>query len=116
LVRFGIQREKDEIMKTSFLIEVPHENSAYECYRAIRVFMETGSHFLANAKWGCPGDDHRAVLIVEVENREQALQIVPPMYRHIAKITETVNFTSEDMGFIKEKFQIAGEEFHKHDT
>jgi hypothetical protein len=102
-------------MKTNFLIEVPHKNSSYECYRAIKVFLESGSHFLTNAEWGCPADDHRAVMIVEVENREQAMKIVPPMYRNVAKVTEMVTFTPEDMGALKSKFNVVGEEFHKHD-
>jgi len=103
------------IMQTKFLIEVPHENSSYECYRSIKLFLESGSHFLANAEWGCPADDHRAVMIVEVETKEEALQIVPSMYRSVAKITEMMNFTPGDMAAIKSKFNIVGEEFHKHD-
>jgi hypothetical protein len=103
-------------MKTNFLIEVPHENSSYECYRAMKVFLESGSHFLAHAEWGCPDDDHRAVMIVEVENKEQALQIVPSMYRNVAKITEMVYFSPEDLGSIKAKLNAVGEEFHKHDS
>jgi len=103
-------------MKTKFLIEVPHENSSYECYRAIKVFLDSGSHFLANAEWGCPSDDHRAVLIVEVETKEEALQIVPPMYRGVAKITEVLNFTTDDLGALRSKFNIVGEVYHKHDT
>lgn len=102
-------------MKTKFLIEVPHENSAYGCYLSMQVFLESGSHFLANAEWGCPDDDHRALMVVEVENKEQALQIVPPMYRKVAKITEMMQFSPEDLGTIKEKLKAAGEEFHKHE-
>ena len=102
-------------MKTHYLIEVPHENSSYECYRAIKVFLETGSHFLANAEWGCPNDDHRAVLVVEVNSKEEALQIVPPMYRDVAKITEMATFTRDDMDELKNLFHIAGDLYHKHD-
>jgi len=102
-------------MKTHYLIEVPHENNSYECYRAIKVFLETGSHFLAQAEWGCPADDHRAVLVAEVDSKEQALQIVPPMYRNVAKITEMATFSREDMGELKNLFHIAGEVYHKHD-
>jgi len=103
-------------MQTKFLIEVPHENSSYECYRAIKVFLDSGSHFLANAEWGCPSDDHRAVMVVEVETEEQALKIVPPMYRDVAKITKMMNFTTDDMDMLKKKFNIVGEVYHKHDT
>ena len=103
-------------MKTKFLIEVPHEKSNYACYQAMQVFLASGSHFLANAEWGCPGDDHRAVMIVEVENREQALQIVPPIYRKVAKITEMMHLTRDDMKTINSKLLAAENELHhKHD-
>jgi hypothetical protein len=32
-----------------FLIEVPHESDTVACAHAVRVFLETGSHFLTNA-------------------------------------------------------------------
>ena len=38
---------------TRYLIEVPHEGTKQACDQAIRVFMETGSHFVTNADWGC---------------------------------------------------------------
>jgi hypothetical protein len=84
-------------------------------YRAIKVFLETGSHFLANAERGYPNDDHRAVLVVEVNSKEEALQIVPPMYRDVAKITEMATFTRDDMDELKNLFHIAGDLYHKHD-
>jgi len=102
-------------MKKNYLIEVPHKDSAEACYRAIKVFLDSGSHFLANAEWGCPGGDHRAVMVVDVDSKEEALQIVPPMYRKNAKITEMMTLTPDDMGMLKQKFNIVGEEYHKHD-
>ena len=36
-----------------YLIEVPHEASESACVNAVQVFMQTGSHFLAKADWGC---------------------------------------------------------------
>jgi len=92
----------------------PRNNVKFPFSRAIKLFLESGSHFLANAKWGCPGDDHRAVMIVDVETREQAAQVVPPVYRSVARITETMNFTPDDMGALKKKFNIVGEEYHRH--
>ncbi len=61
-----------------YLIEVPHEASKSACLNAVRVFLQTGSHFLANADWGCHDGEHKAWLLVEVENKGQANQIVPP--------------------------------------
>jgi hypothetical protein len=54
-------------------------------------------------------------MVAEVESKEQALQIVPPMYRNVAKITEMASFTRDDMDELKSIFHIAGEVYHKHD-
>jgi RES domain-containing protein len=69
-----------------YLIEVPHEANKVACERAIQVFLSSGSHFLVNAEWGCGDGEHKAWMIVDVENREQARLIVPPFYRPETKI------------------------------
>jgi len=48
-----------------YLIEVPHEATKAACVNAVRVFLQTGSHFLANADWGCHDGEHKAWLLVE---------------------------------------------------
>lgn len=85
-----------------YLIVVPHEATKEACINAVRVFMQTGSHFLANADWGCYDGEHKAWFLAEVENKEQALQIVPPAYREKAKITLLHKFTREEMEHIEE--------------
>ena len=80
-----------------FLIEVPHEATKLACNNAIRIFLETGSHFLRQADWGCHDGEHKAWLIVEVENREQALQIIPSLYRSGAKVIKLHTFTKAEM-------------------
>ena len=85
-----------------YLIEVPHEATKAACANAVRVFFQTGSHFLANADWGCEDGEHKAWLLVEVDNKDQAFQIVPPVYRSIAKITKLHTFTREEMDNIEE--------------
>jgi hypothetical protein len=76
-----------------FLIEVPHEEQIVACSHAREVFLETGSHFLTNADWGCKDGVHKAWLIVEVDSKEQARAILPPMYRTQAKIVQLNKFT-----------------------
>ena len=78
-----------------FLIEVPHSDDKTACIIAWKTFYESGSHFLANATWGCPDNDHRAILKVDVESKEQARQILPPIYRRDAKITTLIQVTRE---------------------
>ncbi|TAL77334.1 MAG: hypothetical protein EPN88_02700 [Bacteroidetes bacterium] len=85
-----------------YLIEVPHEATKSACVNAVRVFMETGSHFLRQADWGCHDGEHKAWLIVEVENKDQARQIVPSFFRSAAKIIKLHTFTREEMENIEE--------------
>jgi hypothetical protein len=80
-----------------FLIEVPHGESRRDCEKAIRVFLQTGSHFLKKAEWGCMDGEHKAWIIVEVPGKEDARSILPPLYRTDARIIELSNFTMEDI-------------------
>ncbi len=84
-----------------YLIEVPHENTKSACINAVRVFLQTGSHFLANAEWGCYDGEHKAWLLVEVENKNQARMIVPPAFRTEARIVKLHTFTREEMDSIE---------------
>ena len=69
-----------------YLIEIPHKNRKKECLQAITIFKSTGSHFLTNADWGCSDDVHKAWIIVDLDNKEEALNIVPPWYRQKALV------------------------------
>lgn len=80
-----------------FLIEVPHGVDKQSCDEAIQVFLHTGSHFLTHAEWGCLDGEHKAWIIVEVENKEEALFIIPPLYRSSAKIVQLTTFTAQDL-------------------
>ena len=53
-----------------FLIEVPHEANFAACSQAVRIFLDTGSHFLTHADFGCADGEHKAWLTVEVDSRE----------------------------------------------
>jgi hypothetical protein len=78
-----------------FLIEVKHEDETGECARVVKVFLSTGSHFLSNADWGCMDGDHKAWIIVDVDSKEEARAIVPPAFRHDARIRKLNKFTLE---------------------
>jgi len=84
-------------MPSRFLIEIPHEAETVACARVVDVFLKSGSHFLSNADWGCRDGDHKAWLIVEVPNRNEALRIVPPAFRDHAKITQLNTFRMEEI-------------------
>jgi hypothetical protein len=80
-----------------FLIEVPHEGDQASCSRAVKEFLASGSHFVTNAEWGCKDGDHKAWLIIEIEDKEAAMRILPPSYRVNAKVTKINKFTRKDM-------------------
>ena len=83
-----------------FLIEVPHENKKEACDQAVRIFNQTGSHFLTNADWGCSDDVHKSWVIIDVDNKNDALMVVPQPYREKATAI-TLNkfaFDSSDEG------------------
>lgn len=89
---------------TRFLIEVPHEPGEESCALAARVFLETGSHFLANADYGCHDDDHRAWMIVELDSKEEARAILPLAYRSQAKIVQLTKFNLKEIDATLQKY------------
>lgn len=80
-----------------FLIEVPHDAERMACARAVQVFLSAGSHFVANADWGCHDGDHRAWIVVDVGTKEEARAIVPPLYRMQAKVIALNSFTLREI-------------------
>jgi hypothetical protein len=82
---------------TRFLLEVPHEAEKVACLRAIQTFLQTGSHFLANADWGCSDGEHKAWLILEGESREDLLFALPPSIRPQAKIVRLDKYSLKDV-------------------
>jgi hypothetical protein len=84
-------------MPNRFLIEVPHDSDRRACTEAVRVFLRTGSHFLTHAEWGCKDDEHKAWIIVEVESKNDARNIVPAEFRPMAKVVQLNRFKPEDV-------------------
>ena len=80
-----------------FLIEVPHEEEVIACARVVQTFLQTGSHYLTNADWGCKDGDHRAWLIVDASSKEEARMIVPPPHRELANVVQLNKFTMEEV-------------------
>jgi hypothetical protein len=64
-----------------FLIEVPHESEVVACARANTVLLESGSHFLTHADFGCHDGVHKAWIVVDVDSKDEARNILPPVYR-----------------------------------
>ena len=80
-----------------FLIEVAHENRKAACDSAVRTFLETGSHFLANADWGCGDGEHKAWFVADLASRDEAMAALPPHLRRQAKVIALQKFTMQDV-------------------
>ena len=78
---------------SKFLIEVRHEPDVLACARVVRTFLVSGSHFLAQADWGCKDGTHSAWMIVDVESKADAQSIVSPALRGEARVTALNTFT-----------------------
>lgn len=80
-----------------FIIEVPHDAKEVACTRVVEIFLNSGSHFLSNADWGCLDGNHSAWLTVEVDSKDEARFILPPAFRARAKIVQLNKFTIEEI-------------------
>ena len=79
-----------------FLIELEHEARKRACLKAYEIILSTGSHFLVNAEWGCEDNVHCCWIMVDLDSKEEARAILPPVYREEAKITEIKRYKLED--------------------
>ena len=80
-----------------YIIEVTHGGDRATCIRAIQVFLSSRYHYINSAEWGCNKNDNTAWLIIESENKEAALRILPAAYQHSAKITKLHKFSEKNI-------------------
>ena len=80
-----------------FFIEVPHEKDPGECARAVQYFLNTGSHFMTHADWGCSDGVHKAFIIVEAESKDEARGLVPRVFQSRASVVRLNKFTMEEI-------------------
>ena len=79
-----------------FLIEVPHAPGHDACVRAAHTLLSSGSHFISRADWGCRDGVHKTWMIVEVDSKGDARQIVPPAFRSDTNVIELNLFTLQE--------------------
>ena len=93
-----------------YLIEVAHEANAIACSQAVQVFLDTGSHFMTHADFGCADGVHKAWLTVEVASAEEARRILPPPLRARARIVRLTKFSLTHYGaLLQEHLRESGE-------
>ena len=80
-----------------FLIEVPHPDDKLGCARSIQIFLQSGSHYLTHADYGCGDGEHCAWMIVDASDREEAGRIVPPAFRSQARVVELSRFSTDEI-------------------
>lgn len=80
-----------------FLVEVPHAEDTLACARIVKIFLETGSHYLTNADWGCEDGVHKAWMIVDTADRHEAREIVPPGMRADATVVKLRKFKMKEI-------------------
>ena len=80
-----------------FLIEVSHKAEKSACLRAAQILLKSGSHFVTNADFGCLDGEHKAWIIVDVFDKEEAKNILPTEYRTTAKIIKLNKFNLSEI-------------------
>ena len=80
-----------------FLLEVSHESGVVACARANKILLETGSHFLTHADFGCNDGVHKAWIVVDVDSKEEARNMLPPAYRRQATVVGLSKFGIEEL-------------------
>lgn len=80
-----------------FLIEVPHEEETIACAKAIKILFESGSHFITHADFGCTDGIHKAWIVVDVDTKAEARNMVPAAYRKAATVVTLNRFSPEEL-------------------
>jgi len=83
-----------------YLIELPHDDERAACIRSLQAIEEYGSHFVTHADWGCSDGVHVGWLIVELDTRADAMQLVPPGMRADARVVQLNRFTREEIAHL----------------
>ncbi len=99
---------KEQPVMSRFLIEVPHASSPLECLKAIQLMQQSGSHFIAEAEYGCAEGIHKAWMIVDVDDKNEARSILPPLYRVNATIVQLSRFSVEQIDDLIRQHTAAG--------
>lgn len=80
-----------------FLIEIKHSDDVEGCVRSLDAIVNQGSHLVTHAEFGCADGVHSGWLIVDVEDRETACQIIPPSFREDSRVVELRTWTKDEI-------------------
>lgn len=74
-----------------YLVETPHDEKS--CIMLLDEVSAMG--FLHHFDWGCEAGVHRGWAIIEAENEEEALSVVPLIARDSARAIRLTKFSPE---------------------
>jgi len=80
-----------------YMIETRHVNEHEGCVRALDAISRLGSHYATHAEFGCQAGEHVGWLIVDVDDPDTAVRMVPPPYRESARVIPLRRFTREQI-------------------
>ena len=59
---------------------------------AVKHFRDFHAGFLSHFEWGCYDNDHTAYRIIEASSHEEAMAVVPPLFRPKARVVKLTSF------------------------
>ena len=80
-----------------FLIETSHTSEHEGCVRALDAVTKYGSHLMTHSEWGCKHGVHSGWIIVDLDDRNEALRLVPPQYRADSRIVELSTWSRDEI-------------------
>ncbi|HEX7342844.1 MAG TPA: hypothetical protein VF398_01175, partial [bacterium] len=81
----------------------PHDDNEVACIRAVQIFLQSGSHYLTHADWGCKDGVHKAWITVDAENKDEARTVLPVPFRSRAQIVGLSKFTLDQIeGYLRQ--------------
>jgi hypothetical protein len=80
-----------------YLISLTHGADHEVCVRALHSIERYGGHLFTHAEWGCKAGVHSGWLVVELDSRDAAMQMIPPEFRDDAQVVELNKFTHEEI-------------------
>jgi len=80
-----------------FLIECSHTDDHEGCIRALDAVVKHGSHLMTTIEWGCQDGVHVGWMIADLDNRDDALRLVPPQYRNSSRIVQLNLWTRDEI-------------------
>ena len=80
-----------------YLVSVTHTPA--DCIRALKAIEAIG--MITHFDWGCKDGDHTGWVIIEAENKPQAMMVVPPVLRNNAHAVMLCQFSPEAVQAMK---------------